>query len=186
MRPHRRVLLLNASYEALNIVSAPKALALVWRKVAEIIEADLGKILRSPNYEFAVPSVIRLTQYIDIRSRQNRTTSRARILMRDKYRCQYCGKKGTAFDLTLDHIVPKSKGGRSLAENLVAACHQCNNRKADRTPAEARMPLLTNPAALYFGLARAAMVHHAEERPEWKKYLFLSDADENEVLKRTA
>jgi 5-methylcytosine-specific restriction endonuclease McrA len=99
-----------------------------------------------------------------------------RILVRDKFRCQYCGRKGTAFDLTLDHIVPKSKGGRTIAENLVAACTPCNNRKADRTPDEARMPLLANPAALYFGLRQAAFQHAAEERPEWKKYLFLEDA----------
>lgn len=182
MQPHRRVLLLNASYEALNIVSAPKALALVWRHVAEIIENDPGETIRSLHFTFQVPSVIRLTYYVDVRSRQNRTTSRLRILVRDKFRCQYCGKKGTAFDLTLDHIVPKSKSGRTLAENLVAACMPCNNRKANRTPTEARMPLLTNPAALYFGLQRAAFHHAAEERPEWKKYLFLEDA----YLERTA
>lgn len=182
MQAHRHVLLLNASYEALNIVSAPKALALVWRRVAEIIEDDPGETIRSLRYTFQVPSVVRLTHYIDIRSRQNRTTSRLRILVRDKFRCQYCGKKGTAFDLTLDHIVPKSKGGRTLAENLVAACMPCNNRKADRTPDQARMPLLANPAALYFGLQRAAFHHAAEERPEWKKYLFLEEAVEERMI----
>ena len=181
MQPHRRVLLLNASYEALNIVSAPKALALVWRHVAEVIENDPGEFLRSTSFTFSVPAVIRLTQYVDIRSRQNRTTSRLRILVRDKFRCQYCGKKGTAFELTLDHIVPKSKGGKMIAENLVAACMPCNNRKADRTPDEARMPLLANPAALYFGLQRAAFHHAAEERPEWKKYLFLEAAEERMI-----
>lgn len=176
MYSHRRVLLLNASYEALNIVSAPKALALIWRRVAEVIEDDPGQILHSPRFTFSIPSVIRLTHYVDVRSRQNRTTSRLRILVRDKYRCQYCGKKGTAFELTLDHIVPKSKGGKTIAENLVAACMPCNNRKADRTPDEARMPLLANPAALYFGLRQAAFLHAAEERPEWRKYLYLEDA----------
>ncbi len=177
MQPHRKVLLLNASYEALNVVSAPKALALIWRRVAEVVELDPGQVLYSPNYKFDVPSVIRLKHYIDIRSRQNRTTSRARILMRDKHRCQYCGKKGTVFELTLDHIVPKSKGGKTIAENLVAACTTCNNRKADRTPSEARMPLLANPAALYFGLERAALQHQAEARPEWRKYLYLEHAN---------
>ncbi|MFN7929969.1 MAG: HNH endonuclease [Blastocatellia bacterium] len=176
MSSHRRVLLLNASYEALNIVSAPKALALVWRRVAEVIEDDPGAMIRSLRFTFQVPSVIRLTHYVDVRSRQNRTTSRLRILVRDRFRCQYCGLKGTAFDLTLDHIMPKSKGGRTIAENLVAACTPCNNRKADRTPDEARMPLLANPAALYFGLRQAAFHHAAEDRPEWRKYLFLEEA----------
>ena len=73
MQPHRKVLLLNASYEALNVVSAPKALALIWRRVAEVVELDPGQVLYSPRYKFDVPSVIRLQHYIDIRSRQNRT-----------------------------------------------------------------------------------------------------------------
>jgi 5-methylcytosine-specific restriction endonuclease McrA len=173
----RRVLLLNASYEPLSLVTAPKALALVWRRVAETLEIDRGVRIRSPRFVFAAPSVIRLTQYIDVRSRQNRVTNRHRIFARDRYRCQYCGRRGTAFDLTLDHILPKSRGGRTLAENLATACQVCNNRKGDRTPEEARMPLLTNPAALYYGLERAAWRDAARSRPEWRKYLFLEDAE---------
>ncbi|HMV46924.1 MAG TPA: HNH endonuclease [Blastocatellia bacterium] len=174
----RKVLLLNASYEPLNLVSAPKALTLVIRRVAEVLEIDKGRVLRSPRFVFDVPSVIRLTQYIDVRSRQNRVTNRHRILARDHYRCQYCGKRGTAFELTLDHILPRSRGGRTVAENLVAACQACNNRKGDRTPEEARMPLLTNPAALFYGLERAELRLASNARPEWKKYLFLEHAEE--------
>jgi 5-methylcytosine-specific restriction endonuclease McrA len=84
----RKVLLLNASYEPLSLVTAPKALTLVWRRVAEVLEIDKGRVLRSPHYVFDVPSIIRLTHYIDIRSRQNRVTNRHRILARDHYRCQ--------------------------------------------------------------------------------------------------
>lgn len=171
----RKVLLLNASYEPLSLVTAPKALALVWRRVAETLEFDKGVLIRSPRFVFDAPSVIRLTHYIDIRTRQSRVTNRHRIFARDRYRCQYCGRRGTAFDLTLDHILPKSRGGRTLAENLVTACLACNNRKSDRTPEEARMPLLTNPAALYYGLERAAWRDAALSRPEWRKYLFLED-----------
>ena len=173
----RKVLLLNASYEALSLVTSPKALTLVFRRVAEIIETDTGYVLRSPRFEWDVPSVIRLTQYIDVRSRRNKVTNRHRILARDHYRCQYCGKRGTAFDLTLDHIMPRSRGGRTIAENLVAACQTCNSRKGDRTPKEARMPLLTNPAALFYGLERAELRLAATARPEWKKYLFLEHAE---------
>jgi len=169
----RKVLLLNASYEPLSVVGAAKALTLVFRRVAEVLEIDKGRVLRSPRYVFDVPSVIRLTQYIDVRTRRNRVTNRHRILARDHYRCQYCGRRGTAFDLTLDHILPRSRGGRTVAENLVAACQICNNRKGDRTPEEARMPLLTNPAALFYGLERAELRQAAITRPEWKKYLFL-------------
>ena len=175
--PARKALLLNASYEALNIVTAPKALALIRRRVAEVIELDPGRVLRTPQFSFAVPSVIRLTRYVNVRTRQHRTPNRVRILIRDKYRCQYCGRKGMAFDLTLDHIIPKSRGGKTVTENLCAACQACNNRKGDRTPDEARMPLLTNPSALYYGLERVAFQAAAIERPEWRKYLYLEEAD---------
>src|SRR6266540_7218737 len=91
----RRVLLLNASYEPLSLVTAPKALALVWRRVAETLEIDSGVRIRSPRFIFAAPSVVRLTHYIDLRSRQNRVTNRHRIFARDRHRCQYCGRRGT-------------------------------------------------------------------------------------------
>jgi 5-methylcytosine-specific restriction endonuclease McrA len=175
---HRKILLLNASYEPLSLVTAPKALTLVWRRVAEVLELDRGQFVRTTRFEFELPSVIRLTQYIDIRQRQNRVTNRHRIFARDHYRCQYCGRRGTAFDLTLDHILPKSRGGRTVADNLVTSCKACNNRKGDRTPEEARMPLLTNPAALFYGLERAALRQAAETRPEWRKYLFLEHHEE--------
>jgi 5-methylcytosine-specific restriction endonuclease McrA len=174
----RKVLLLNATYEPLSLVTAPKALALVWRRVAEVIEIDRGQFVHTPRFAFELPSVIRLTQYIDVRMRQNRVTNRHRILARDHYRCQYCGRRGTAFELTLDHILPKSRGGRTLAENLVASCLACNNRKGDRTPEEARMPLLTNPGALFYGLEQASMRQAAQARPEWQKYLFLENNEE--------
>ena len=177
----RKVLLLNASYEALSLVSPPKALTLVWRRVAEIIELDPGHVVRSPRFVFDVPSVVRLTQYVNIQARQNRATQRNRILARDRYRCQYCGKKGSAFDLTMDHVLPRSRGGRTVADNLVTACQICNNRKGDRTPEEARMPLLMNPAALYYGLERAALQHAAEARPEWRKYMYLHDHEQEMV-----
>ena len=174
----RKVLLLNGSYEALSLITPPRALTLVWRHVAEIIEADPGHTIRSPRFVFDVPSVVRLTHYINIQARQNRATQRNRILARDRYRCQYCGKKGTAFELTMDHVLPRSRGGRTFADNLVASCQTCNNRKGNRTPEEARMPLLMNPAALYYGLERSALQHAAEQRPEWRKYLFLHDEEQ--------
>src|SRR5262249_27689777 len=176
MLPSRKILLLNASYEPLSLVTAPKALTLVWRKVAEVLELDCGRFIHTTRFAFELPSVIRLTEYIDIRKRQNRVTNRHRIFARDHYRCQYCGRRGTAFDLTLDHILPKSRGGRTVADNLVTACRACNNRKGDRTPEEARMPLLTNPAALFYGLERVALRHAANSRPEWRKYLYLENS----------
>jgi 5-methylcytosine-specific restriction endonuclease McrA len=173
----RKVLLLNASYEALGIVNMARAVRLVWKGSAEVVELDGGRVLRSQHFEFPAPSVIRLIEYIDVRGRQGRSsTKRSRILARDRYRCQYCGRKGGAFDLTIDHIVPRSRGGRTAAENLCAACLACNQRKGNRTPEGARMPLLANPAALTYGVERAEMHHAADSRPEWRKYLFLEDS----------
>jgi 5-methylcytosine-specific restriction endonuclease McrA len=177
MLMQRKVLLLNASYEALGVVSIPRAVRLVWTERAAVVELDGDRVLRSPSFVFPAPSVIRLVEYIDVRGRQRRALGkRANVLMRDRFRCQYCGVKGTAFDLTLDHIMPRSRGGQTVAENLCAACKACNQRKGDRTPDEARMPLLANPSALRYGLERTALYHAAESRPEWRKYLFLDDA----------
>lgn len=172
----RKVLLLNASYEALGIVNTPRAVRLVWKGSAEVVELDGARVLRSQHFVFPAPSVIRLIEYVDVRGRQGRSsTKRSRILARDRYRCQYCGMKGGPFDLTIDHIVPRSRGGRTAAENLCAACLACNQRKGNRTPEEARMPLLMNPAALTYGMERAAMRHAAESRWEWRKYLFMEE-----------
>jgi 5-methylcytosine-specific restriction endonuclease McrA len=174
----RKVLLLNASYEVLGIVSIPRAVRLVWKRSAEVVELDGERVLRSQHFVFPQPSVIRLIEYIDVRGRQGRSsTKRSRILARDRYRCQYCGVKGGPFELTVDHIVPRSRGGRTAAENLCAACLTCNQRKGNRTPEEARMPLLSNPAALTYGMERAVLCHWAESRREWRKYLFMENVE---------
>lgn len=173
----RKVLLLNASYEALGIIAIPRAVRLVWKGSAEVVELDGDRELRSQHFVFPQPSVIRLIGYIDVRGRQGRSsTKRSRILARDGYRCQYCGVRGGPFELTVDHILPRSRGGRTAAENLCAACFACNQRKGDRTPEEARMPLLANPAALTYGMERGVLCHSAESRTEWRKYLFMEDA----------
>ncbi len=177
MSLQRRVLLLNASYEALGVVDAPRAVRLVWKGAAQPVEYVGGGILRSQHFVFVVPSVIRLVAYIDVRQRRRGTAGkqRLRILVRDKLRCQYCGVKGTLFELTLDHIVPRSRGGQSEPENLCAACKPCNQRKGDRTPDEARMPLHATPSALRYGLDHALLRHYAAARPEWRSYLFLAE-----------
>ncbi len=176
----RRVLLLNASYEALGIISMPRAIRLVWKRSAEVVELDGTTMLRSPTFSLPTPSVVRLKEYIDVRARQRRSASkRQAILMRDKFRCQYCGIKGTPFELTLDHIIPRSRGGSTEPENLCASCFACNQRKGGRTPDEARMPLISHPSALYYGLEKAALRGAAETRPEWRKYLFLAELETN-------
>jgi 5-methylcytosine-specific restriction endonuclease McrA len=174
----RKVLLLNASFEPLGVVTIPRALRLVWKGSAEMVELDGDRVLRSPRFEFPCPGVIRLITYVNVRKRWYAAGNlRVKILMRDRYRCQYCGTKGTAADLTMDHILPRCHGGRTTPENLCAACKPCNLRKADRTPAEARMPLLSEPSALMYDLDVMALRHAAESRPEWLKYVAPGEAD---------
>jgi 5-methylcytosine-specific restriction endonuclease McrA len=109
---------------------------------------------------------------------------RLRIYMRDKFRCQYCGEKKAATALTLDHIMPRSRGGDNSPVNVVTACTACNNRKSNRTPAEARMPLLTSQSALRVKLERVVLCHYAEARAEWRKYLFMDVHDDRDILEK--
>jgi len=120
------------------------------------------------------------------RNRRETTMKRARVYIRDRYRCQYCGDHRHAKDLTLDHILPRAQGGESTPANLVTACVKCNQRKGNRTPEQARMPLLTSQKLLRLGLDHVLLCHYAESRPEWKKYLFMDDHTEVEQVKVAA
>ena len=174
-----RVLLLNFSYEPLGTVGVARAVCLVIRGVVFVEEFDGRRVLRSPRAEFRVPSVVRLRRYVNVRRRrQSAGMRRFRIFVRDRFRCQYCGARKAAHELTLDHITPRSRRGGSAPENLATACVSCNTRKGSRTPEEARMPLLTPQKALRVGLEHVLLCHYAESRPEWRKYLFVGDEAE--------
>jgi 5-methylcytosine-specific restriction endonuclease McrA len=180
-----RVLLLNQTYEPLGTVSVARAVIMVFKNTVSVEELDGDRVLRSARAEFPVPSVIRRRIYINVRRRREASSmKRLRIYMRDKFRCQYCGEKKTAGELTLDHILPRSRGGDNSPVNVVAACLACNNRKGDRTPAEARMPLLTSQSALRVKLERVMLCHYAEARVEWRKYLFMDVFDDRDVRER--
>src|SRR3954469_17903263 len=127
---HSPVLVLNASYEPINICAARRALVLVLKGVA-ITEEENGHYLHSARLAMRLPSVIRLLEYRRI-PHQTRALSRKNILLRDRNTCQYCGVVLPASELTLDHVIPRSRGGNSTWENLVACCHACNRRKGNR------------------------------------------------------
>ena len=135
------VLVLNQNYEPLNVCTARRALVLVLRGRAEVVEIGRG-VIRSAKLRIQLPSVIRLVQYIR-RPRTRVRLSRREVFARDGFMCMYCGKE--APELTLDHVVPRHRGGRHSWTNLAAACKKCNHRKAGRTPAEARMRLIRRP-----------------------------------------
>jgi 5-methylcytosine-specific restriction endonuclease McrA len=180
-----RVLLLNQTYEPLGTVSVARAIIMIFKNAVSVEEWDGDRVLHSVREEFPVPSVIRRREYINIRRRREASgMKRLRIYMRDKFRCQYCGEKKGAGELTLDHIFPRSRGGENSPINIVTACTPCNNRKSNRTPEEARMPLLTTQTALRAKLERVVLCHYAESRPEWRKYLFMDVHDVREIMKK--
>ncbi|MDE3095988.1 MAG: HNH endonuclease [Chloroflexota bacterium] len=136
------VLVLNQNYEPLNVCNARRAFVLVDRGKAEVLEHG-SAFLRSANASFLLPSVIRLI-YLIKRPRPQMRLSRREVFNRDRHTCQYCGRRGQR-DLTLDHVVPRHRGGRHTWDNLVTACKTCNHRKAGHTPQEAKMALLKQP-----------------------------------------
>jgi 5-methylcytosine-specific restriction endonuclease McrA len=180
-----RVLLLNQTYEPLGTVSVARAVIMTFKNSVTVEELDGDRVLRSAHAEFPVPSVIRRRTYINVRRRREASgMKRLRIYMRDKFRCQYCGDKKAAVELTLDHILPRSRGGDNSPLNIVTACVACNTRKGSRTPDEARMPLLTPQSALRVKLERVVLCHYAEARAEWRKYLFMDVHDDRDVMEK--
>jgi 5-methylcytosine-specific restriction endonuclease McrA len=180
-----RVLLLNQTYEPLGTVSVARAVIMTFKNTVTVEELDGDRVLRSAHAEFPVPSVVRRRTYINVRRRREAAgMKRLRIYMRDKFRCQYCGVKKGAAELTLDHIMPRSRSGDNSPVNIVTACIACNNRKSNRTPAEARMPLLTSQSALRVKQERVVLCHYAEARAEWRKYLFMDVHDDRDVMER--
>jgi len=180
-----RVLLLNQTYEPLGTVSVARAVIMTFKNSVTVEEYDGDRVLRSVRAEYPVPSVIRRRTYINVRRRREASgAKRLRIYMRDRYRCQYCGERKAVNELTLDHILPRSRGGDNSPVNIVTACVPCNTRKGGRTPAEARMPLLTTQSALRVKLERVVLCHYAEARAEWRKYLFMDVYDDRDVRER--
>lgn len=169
-RLHRPVLVLNASYEPVNICAARRALVLILKGVAMAEEHAQGNF-HAQRAAFPMPSVIRLLEYRRI-PHQSRALSRKNILMRDRFTCQYCHKVFNSADLTLDHVIPRSRGGDTSWENLVASCHACNNRKGNRTPDEAGMKLLHAPRPYNLHTGRHLMRLLGRGDEQWKKYLF--------------
>lgn len=164
------VLVLNATYEPVNVCGARRALILIL-KGAALAEEESAKEIRSASLVVRVPSVIRLLEYHRI-PYQTRVLSRRNILIRDHYTCQYCAGTFPAAELTLDHVLPRSQGGKSAWENLVACCYACNNRKGDRTPEQAGMKLLRAPRPFNLHTSRHLMRLMAHSDSRWRKYLF--------------
>jgi 5-methylcytosine-specific restriction endonuclease McrA len=167
---YSQVLVLNASYEPIHICDVKRAVILIVKGLAHS-EQNTHDVLRSPSLIFPVPAVIRLIHYVQIPYRR-KTYSKKHIYLRDDHTCQYCGMNAQSSELTLDHILPQSRGGKTVWENLVTCCRKCNNVKQDKTPREARMQLLNKPRPLnghfYLHLVRS----RGRNNQYWRKYLY--------------
>jgi len=160
------VLVLNQSYEPLNLCRVRRAIVLVFRGKAEVLENSRGE-LHSINQVFQIPSVIRLV-YMVRRPRHQRKLTKFEVFNRDEYTCQYCGRQTK--ELTLDHIIPRRRAGEHTWENVVSACIPCNRRKGGHTPGEAGMRLLQQPRPPRDG-GFYIPYHLRDNHCEWQKYL---------------
>jgi 5-methylcytosine-specific restriction endonuclease McrA len=156
------VLVLNQTYEPLNICRVRRAMVLIYQDKAEMLENGYGTI-RTIDRELPVPSVIKLSRHIKRPYQLERKLTRMEIFR------QYCGK--ITRNLTLDHVIPRSRNGQHTWENVVSACVPCNRIKAGRTPEEAGMKLRTKPAKPRPGGLFFIPSHYSRMRTEWGKYL---------------
>ena len=165
-----QVLVLNATYEPLNIVPLRRAVVLLLKEKAEIVEAAEAW-LRAERMVLRVPLVIRLVYCVRIPHGFCLPLSRRTVLARDRYACQYCGTQPGKANLTIDHVVPRSRGGETCWENMVTACGPCNRRKGDRTPEEAGLPVPRRPSRPRY-LAITWLTGTTTPQA-WEKYLYL-------------
>lgn len=168
-----RTLVLNAGYEPMQLISWQRALCLVLANKAEIV-AQYDSVVRSVSRTMQLPSVVRLLRYVQTVSRLGFVRcSRKNVLLRDRYQCQYCSIKCRAAAITIDHIVPRSRGGKTTWTNVVAACNQCNRRKGSRSPEAAGLSLIRQPKRPSW----REMINDVEQyslhddRQDWMPYL---------------
>ncbi len=162
-----RVLLLNATFEPLAVVTAKRAVVLMLAGKAECVEATVtGFVFHSENLTIPAPSVMRLSRYVRVPYRRAVPMTRAGVLRRDGRRCAYCGRKAD----TIDHVVPRSRGGTHTWDNCVAACRVCNSRKADRLLEELGWTL-AGPPRPPSRAAGGVLVLAVEPLPAWEPWL---------------
>jgi len=160
-----RALVLNATYEPLSVVSTRRAVVLVMRgRAIPVVARD--EVWASERTSVAVPSVVKLTSFVKVPYRRTVPVTRRAVFGRDGHTCQYCGGHAES----LDHVLPRSRGGDHTWENVVACCRSCNIRKSDRLPTEAGLTLLSTPRApRQYGWIYASAGYSLD--PAWQPYL---------------
>jgi len=164
-------LLLNSTFEPLKVVPWKKAVTMVLLKKVEVVE-HYDRVIRGVSFSLPLPAVIRLNRFVALRSNIFHF-SRKNLYIRDRGRCQYCGRAFDPKELTYDHVIPRSHGGQTDWTNVVTCCLECNLKKGGRTPEEAGMKLIRRPRApIWIPLLTVSL--GLEETPgPWKNYLYL-------------
>ncbi len=165
-----RTLLLNSTYEPLLVITWRKAIVLMCLEKVETL-AHYERRVRSTSMALNVPAVVRLFKRVRYRPSTVRF-NRTNIYTRDKYTCQYCGTVESRGELTYDHVVPRSRGGKTSWTNIVTCCKPCNRRKGNRTPAEARMKLLRPPVKPDWLPVLGSTLITSEPPEAWKPFLW--------------
>jgi 5-methylcytosine-specific restriction endonuclease McrA len=173
-----RTLVLTQGYEPIRIISWRRAITLIALRKADVVE-EYDALIRAPSMVVQVPAVVRLR---DVFRRHARPVkfSRANIYTRDGYRCQYCGTRCAIDRLTYDHVIPRSRGGRTTWDNIVSCCYTCNARKANRTPAEAQMTLRQAPTRPSWITAVQIRISTRSVPDAWRDYVYWTGEVEHE------
>ena len=159
------VLVLDQGYQPHRVISWQRAVCMVFGGKVEVVE-EYDEEIRSVSITIRMPAVVRLFRRVRQRGRAVRF-SRFNVLLRDRFTCQYCGDRVPAKELTLDHVVPRARGGPTRWTNVVAACRPCNHHKSDRTPDEARMPLRQSPQQPKFLPSNGLQIHRRKMPEPW-------------------
>lgn len=174
-----KTLLLNATYEPLRVISWQRAIVLWFDEKVEILEEYNDFELTSVSFSIKCPAVVRLLDYVS--NKRNKVKfSRANVFARDAYSCQYCGVQPGSSQLTYDHVVPRSKGGKTVWENIVTCCISCNSRKADRTPVDAKMVLRVKPTKPNWSTRTKLVIAFPKTPDCWRDYLYWNQELEND------
>ena len=164
------VLLLSISYEPIKVIDWRKAITMLFLGKVEVIE-EYGCNIHSVSFTIKLPSVVRLLKVVK-RNSKSVKFSRQNIYARDRYKCQYCGDKFPTEELTYDHVLPKSRGGRTEWTNIVTCCIDCNRKKGGKTPREASMKLLKKPVMPTWIPAVRLTIGFKQVPQTWREYLY--------------
>ncbi|NJL53690.1 HNH endonuclease [bacterium] len=174
-----RTLLLNSTFEPLRVISWQRAVVLLFEGKVEVVEEYEDFDLKAVSVTIKCPAVVRLLSFVNGR-RHRVKFSRVNVFSRDQYMCQYCGSQPGTPNLTYDHVVPRSRGGKTTWENITTCCIPCNSRKADRTPAEAKMKLRSKPTKPEWSPTKKIFVGIPKTPECWRDYLYWNQELEND------